>query len=228
LIQAGQSGRGQKFAARWAECVFVAYHGLAQARRDYAAFKAQVEAAGRDPEKVFVCAGVYPVVAESRAEAEDHAAFIDTLPREIDSLSLLSEVLNFDFSKQPIDTPFTQEQLDSWTGVQGMRDRIKRELGNRLPTPRDFIDITRRGTFHDHPRFVGNPKDVADGMEEWFSTRACDGFVIAASHVPGAYEDFSRLVVPELQRRGLFHTDYSGTTLRENLGLDRPAIGAWH
>src|SRR5882757_675788 len=74
LIQAGQSGRGQKFAARWAECVFVAYHGLAQAQRDYASFKAQVEATGRDPEKVFVCAGVYPVVAETRAEAEDHAA----------------------------------------------------------------------------------------------------------------------------------------------------------
>jgi alkanesulfonate monooxygenase SsuD/methylene tetrahydromethanopterin reductase-like flavin-dependent oxidoreductase (luciferase family) len=137
-------------------------------------------------------------------------------------------VLNFDFSKQPIDEPFTQDQLDSWTGVQGMRDRIKRELGNRLPTPRDFIDITRRGTFHDHPRFIGSPKDVADGMEEWFATRACDGFVVAASHVPGAYEDFSRLVVPELQRRGLFHADYSGTTLRENLGLDRPEVGAWH
>ena len=64
-------------------------------------------------------------------------------------------------------------------------------------------------------------------MEEWFATRACDGFVVAASHVPGAYEDFSRLVVPELQRRGLFHSDYAGATLRENLGLDRPAVGAW-
>ena len=227
LIQAGQSGRGQRFAARWAECVFVNYHALAPARRDYAAFKAQVEASGRDPEKVFVCAGVYTVVAETRAEAEDHAAMIDSLPQQIDSLSLLSEVLNFDFSKQPIDEPFTREQLDSWTGVQGMRDRIKRELGERLPTPRDFINITRRGTFHDHPRFVGSAKDVADGMEEWFSTRACDGFVVAASHVPGAYEDFSRLVVPELQHRGLFHIDYTGATLRENLGLDRPAVGAW-
>jgi alkanesulfonate monooxygenase SsuD/methylene tetrahydromethanopterin reductase-like flavin-dependent oxidoreductase (luciferase family) len=176
---------------------------------------------------VFVCAGVYPVVAETLAEAEDHAALIDNLPKEIDSLSLLSEVLNFDFSKQPIDQAFTQEQIDSWTGVQGMRDRIRRELGDRLPSPRDFINITRRGTFHDHPRFIGSPKDVADGMEEWFATRACDGFVVAASHVPGAYEDFSRLVVPELQRRGLFHTAYKGVTLRENLGLDRPEVGAW-
>jgi FMN-dependent oxidoreductase (nitrilotriacetate monooxygenase family) len=227
IIQAGQSGRGQRFAARWAECIFVAYHSLEQSRKDYATFKAQVVDAGRDPEKVALCAGVYPVVAETRSEAEDHAALIDSLPKEIDSLSLLSEVLNFDFSRQPIDTPFTQEEIDSWTGVQGMRDRIKRVLGDRLPTPRDFINITRRGTFHDHPRFVGSPKDVADGLEEWFATRACDGFVVAASHVPGAYEDFSRLVIPELQRRGLFHQDYKGSTLRENLGLDYPTVGAW-
>ncbi len=227
IIQAGQSGRGTTFAARWAECVFVNYHSLEQARRDYAAFKTKVTEAGRDPEKVFVCAGVYPIVAETRAEAEDKVALIDKLPKEIDSLALLSEVLNFDFKKQPIDEPFTQAEMDSWTGVQGMRDRIKRELGNRLPTPRDFINITRRGTFHDHPRFVGSPKDVADWLEEWFSTRACDGFVIAAAHVPGSYEEFSKLVVPELQRRGIFHQDYAGPTLRENLGLDRPAVGAW-
>jgi len=227
IIQAGQSGRGTTFAARWAECVFVGYHSLEQAKHDYAAFKGKVEATGRDPEKVHVCSGVYPVVAETRAEAEDKIALIDKLPKEIDSLSLLSEVLNFDFSKQPIDKPFTQEQMDSWTGVQGMRDRMRRELGNRLPTPRDFIDITRRGTFHDHPRFVGTPKDVADKLEEWFVNRACDGFVVAASHVPGAYEEFSRLVVPELQRRGLHHMDYKGPTLRENLGLDRPAVGDW-
>ena len=130
--------------------------------------------------------GIYPVVAETRAEALDHAAHIDRLPKQIDSLSLLSEVLNFDFAKQPIDQPFAQQQLDSWTGVQGMRDRIRRERGDRLPTPRDLIDITRRGTFHDHPRFVGSPTDLADAMQEWFATRACDGFVVAASHVPGA------------------------------------------
>jgi alkanesulfonate monooxygenase SsuD/methylene tetrahydromethanopterin reductase-like flavin-dependent oxidoreductase (luciferase family) len=75
------------------------------------------------------------------------------------------------------------------------------------------------------PFTIGSPKDVVDGMEEGFSTRACDGLVSPRPTYPGAYEDFSRLVVPELQRRGLFHTDYTGTTLRENLGLNRPAIG---
>ena len=81
-------------------------------------------------------------------------------------------------------------------------------LGKRNPTTRDFMEVSHRGTFRDHPRFVGSPKDVADGMEEWFAGRACDGFVVAASHVPGTYEDFARLITPELQRRGLLHKDY--------------------
>jgi hypothetical protein len=76
------------------------------------------------------------------------------------------------------------------------------------------------------PRFVGTAKDIADGLEEWFGT-CCDGFVIAATHLPGGYEDFSRYVVPELQRRGLHHKDYKGPTLRENLGLPKAAIGDW-
>ena len=125
IIQAGQSGRGTTFAARWAECVFVAYHDYDRAKIDYKLFKDKVVEAGRDPEHVAVCAGVYPVVAETRAEAEDMVAMIDKLPKEIDSLSLLSEVMNFDFSKQPIDKPFTKEELDSWTGAQHAKDRIK-------------------------------------------------------------------------------------------------------
>ncbi len=77
------------------------------------------------------------------------------------------------------------------------------------------------------PRSVGTPTDVADGLEEWFTSRGCDGFVLAATHMPGAYEDFARLVVPELQRRGFFHREYAGLTLRENLGLPRPSRGDW-
>ena len=188
-------------------------------------FKAQVAAAGRDPEKVYVCAGVYPVVAETRAEAEDKVALIDKLPKEIDSLSLLSEVLNFDFSKQPIDEPFTQEEIDAGPASGHARPHACASSATGCRR-RGISSISRgRGTFHDHPRFIGSPKDVADGLEEWFAGRACDGFVVAASHVPGAYEEFVRLVVPELQRRGLFHMDYTGPTLRENLGMERSAIG---
>jgi FMN-dependent oxidoreductase (nitrilotriacetate monooxygenase family) len=227
IIQAGQSGRGRRFAARWAELVFVNYHNLASAKEDYASFKQQVADAGRDPEQVFVSAGVYHVVAPTRTEAEDKVAAIDKLPKEIDQLSLLCEVLNVDLAKKPIDEPWSEEEIRTWTGAQGLRDRVYRVLGKRNPTTRDFMEVSHRGTFRDHPRFVGSPKDVVDGMEEWFAGRACDGFVVAASHVPGAYEDFARYITPELQRRGLLHQDYAGSTLRENLGLARPALGDW-
>ena len=74
---------------------------------------------------------------------------------------------------------------------------------------------------------VGGPKEIADHLEEMFVERGCDGFVVAATYVPGAYADFVKHVVPEVQRRGLYHKDYNGTTLRENLGLPCPAAGAW-
>ena len=84
---------------------------------------------------------------------------------------------------------------------------------------RDFLEHSGRGTLRELPVFKGTPQQVADEMETWFTEGACDGFVIAATHMPGAYEDFVRLVVPELQRRGLFQKDYSSPNLRENLGL---------
>ncbi len=228
IIQAGQSGRGRRFAARWAELVFVVYHTLAQGKADYAVFKDEIARAGRDPDSVKACTGMYHVVAETRAEAEDKVALIDSLPKMADQLSLLSELVNYDFSRKGLDEAFSGEELAELTGGQAVVDRVVKVSGKVNPTVRDFIDVTHRGTFHDHVRFIGSPKDVADGMEQWVTERACDGFVVAASHVPGSYEDFVRLVVPELQRRGIFHKDYAGPTLRETLGLPRPPVRAWH
>ena len=106
-----------------------------------------------------------------------------------------------------------------------MRDRVLQVTGNPNPTVRDFMVVTGRGKL-EHP-WVGGPKELADKMEEWFTSGACDGFVIGPTHLPGTFEDFVRLVVPELQRRGLYWTDYTGSTLRENLGLRRPAPADW-
>jgi FMN-dependent oxidoreductase (nitrilotriacetate monooxygenase family) len=228
IIQAGQSGRGRAFAARWAELVFVVYHTLEQGKQDYAEFKGAIAAAGRDPESVKVATGVYTVVAETRAEAEDKVAMIDHLHREADQLSLLSEVLNYDFARKGMDESFSPEELEGLTGVHAMRDRVIRLSGKPNPTVRDFIEVTGRGTFRDHPRFVGSAKDVADGLQQWVEERACDGFVVAASHVPGGYEEFVRFVVPELQRRGIHQKEYPGTTLRDTLGLPRPPVRDWH
>ena len=223
IIQAGASGRGRKFGARWGEVIFAAYPNIEVGVRDYAAFKAEVARWGRDPACVHVTQLINTVAAATKAEAEDKWSEIDKLALEIDALSLLSEALNFDFAQKGMDEPFTAEELASMSGLQGIRDRVVAMKKN--PTVREFIKISGRGRVHNP--IVGGPKEVADQLEAWFSAPACDGFVLSATHVPGSYEDFVRFVVPELQRRGLFRKDFAGVTLRENLGLPVPAIGAW-
>ena len=110
-------------------------------------------------------------------------------------------------------------------GMLGIRDGVLKRSGKTNPSARDFINFSGRG--QTDSAVVGGPKEIADYMEEMFANRGCDGFVVAATHVPGAYADFVRHVIPELQRRGLYHKDYTGKTLRENLGLPRPPVGAW-
>ena len=223
LLQAGQSGRGRQFAARWGEVIFVAYPNIEIGARETAALKAETVRLGRAPGDLKVTHLIYPVAAATRAEAEDKMALIDRLPLEIDALSLLSEALNFDFSTKGMDEPFTPAELDSMSGLQGIRDRVLRIKPD--PTVREFIKLSGRG--RPHNPVVGGPKEVADQLEAWIAGEACDGFVIGATHVPGTYEDFAHHVVPELQRRGLFRREYEGATLREDLGLRRPEIGAW-
>lgn len=225
LMQAGSSGRGKSFSARWAELVFVAYHDVAGGAKEYAAFKAAVAAAGRNPAHVKVATLVSPVCAATKMEAEDRAATIARLPLEIDALSLLSEALNFDFASRGMDEPLSEADMASMQGLQAIRDRVVQVTGKQTPTPREFVTASGRG----RPRLdmVGGPKEVADIMEEWFTAPACDGFVIAASYVPGSYSDFVTHVVPELQRRGLFRKEYAGRTLRDHLGLPRAERGDW-
>ena len=225
LIQAGQSGRGQRFAGAWGELIFVGYPNLEIGKKSYAELKALTVDAGRDPESLKIAHFIAPVVAATKDEAEDKRAVLENLPIEEDSLMLLSEVLNFDFGSKPLDIALSDEELESMSGMQTFRDRVIQGSGKANPSVRDFIEVTQRGRLG-HP-VVGGPREVADHMEEFFTSPACDGFVIGASYVPGSYEDFVEFVVPELQRRGLHHKDYSGATLRENLGLARPRLGAW-
>ena len=221
VIQAGQSGRGKRFAARWGELVFAAYKTLAIAKAQYRELKDAVAGAGRDPGSVRIAPPVYAIVGETRAAAAERRAFIEGLAQPEDALCLLGEILNFDFSRHGLDDPLSDADMASITGQHALRDRIVQASGTPNPTPRQFIELSQRGTINEHPVFCGTPADVADEMESWYQGEGCDGFVLAATHRPGAYEDFSRLVVPELQRRGVFQTEYRGTTLRENLGLPR-------
>ena len=104
-------------------------------------------------------------------------------------------------------------------------DRVLQLSGKRNPTVRDFMHYTGRGRL-ENP-WVGSPKDIADRLEKWFTERACGGFVVGPTYLPGTFEEFVRLVIPELQRRGVYRKEYAGTTLRDHLGLVRPEVGAW-
>jgi FMN-dependent oxidoreductase (nitrilotriacetate monooxygenase family) len=221
IIQAGQSGRGKQFSARWGELLFVGSPATLEiGRQTYRELKAEAERLGRDPSHMTITPSAYTVTAETKMEAEDKMALIETLATDEDALSLLSEAMNFDFASKGLDEPFTDAELEGISGTQSMRDRVVRASGLRNPTPRDFVNFSSRA--RPNKPFVGGPKEVADGLEEWFTTGVCDGFVIPATHVPGTYMEFVKYVVPELQRRGLYHKDYTGATLRENLGLPIP------
>jgi alkanesulfonate monooxygenase SsuD/methylene tetrahydromethanopterin reductase-like flavin-dependent oxidoreductase (luciferase family) len=149
--------------------------------------------------------------------------FLNDLVDPMASLTLLSELMNHDFSGMPLDAPITDELIESVSGIRGLVQNLRQHIGDTVT----LADLAgHRATLLQGPRFVGTGPEVADQMEEWFTTGACDGFVIAATHSPGAYEDVVRLVVPELQRRGVFRDRYTGTTLRDTLGLERPECAA--
>ncbi len=128
IVQAGASGRGQRFAGRWGEVIFTAARNLAHAKQNYDAIRSEAAKAGRDPDQMFLCNLITPIAGATKAEAEDRMAVIQKLPLEIDALSLLAEALNFDFGAKPIDEPLTTEEL------QGMQahDRHARRRAARL------------------------------------------------------------------------------------------------
>ena len=229
LIQAGQSGRGRRFAARWAELrVRRLSHDRHRASADYAAFKQQIADDGTRPgegRRLRRC--LYSRCRDAR-RGRGQGSDDRQLPKEIDSLSLLSrsaELRSLEASRSTSRGARRRSTPGPARRACATASCASRAIRN--PTPRDFMEISHRGTFHDHPRFIGSPKDVADGMEEWFATAPATATWSPPRTCPAATRSSCRYVVPELQRRGLFHKDYRGTTLRENLGLERPPIGAW-
>jgi FMN-dependent oxidoreductase (nitrilotriacetate monooxygenase family) len=226
LMQAGSSGRGRDFAARWAELIFTGDPGLDVATAHYRDQKERIAAGGRDPASVKMLPMAYTVVGESRAQAEEREqVLLNDLVHPMASLTLLSELMNHDFSGMALDAPITDELIGSVSGIRGLVQNLRRHIGDDVT----LADLAgHRATLLQGPRFVGTGTDIADQMEEWFDGGACDGFTIAATHCPGSYEDVVRMVVPELQRRGLFRDRYTGATLRENLGVARPeaVVGA--
>ncbi|HSI02166.1 MAG TPA: LLM class flavin-dependent oxidoreductase [Reyranella sp.] len=222
LIQAGSSGPGQALAARIADVVFTAQNDQAEALAFYKALKAQVAGFGRDPAHVQVMPGVMPVVGRSEAEAQ---ALFAELNRNIDTaqaFTVLSERLGMDVSACPMDgpvpTPPETEHLKSRATL--LMEMARRE--NLTLRQLYYRVAAARG----HLLLVGTAAQVAAVLERWFKAGAADGFNIMPPFFPGQFDAFVDSVVPILQERGLFRADYTGTTLRDHLGLPRPGLPA--
>ena len=221
LVQAGSSSDGQDLAAATAELVFTAQQTVEDARTFYSALKSRLSAWGRGEDELKILPGVSPFVGRTEDEAHEKFEQLQDLIDPAVGLGLLSAFLGgIDLSRYPIDGPFP---ADLPVG-EGWKSR--HELFNKL-AQRENLSIRelykRVATGRGHWTLVGTPESIADQLEHWFKTGAADGFNILAPTLPHGLRDFAELVIPELQRRGLFRTEYTGRTLREHLGLRRPA-----
>lgn len=219
FVQAGASDRGRDFAARWAEVVFVTHPSIEANRAFREDIRARAARFGRDPDSVKVLPGIAPIVAETREAAEADRALLEELTHPEAGLSTLAYHLDVDLSALPQD-----EVLPEGIEVPGVQGHF-REVAEM--TRKSGLPLAKLGRQYGAGRntraFCGTAEDVAGRMEEWFRAGACDGFMLQVPYLPGALERFVRLAVPELRRRGLFRHEYEGTTLRDHLGLARPA-----
>lgn len=227
ILQAGLSPRGRRFAGRWAEAVFSVSPNLDIMRAVYQDIKAHVAAAGRDPEQTKVFTAVMPVLGETEQVARERLEYLNSLVHPEVGLSTLSSHSGLDLSKYPLDTKFSDivadlgdrhvpTMLQMFSAVAGGgADLTLAELGRRYGTNVGFV-----------PQWAGTAEQIADQLVSHFEAGAADGFIISAAYLPGIYEEFVDQVVPLLQQRGVFRTEYEGATLREHLGLARPEVGS--
>jgi FMN-dependent oxidoreductase (nitrilotriacetate monooxygenase family) len=219
IVQAGSSDEGQDLAAATAEVVFTAQQSLQSAQGFYRGLKDRVLKAGRREDEVLVLPGVMPVIGHTVAEAQETYESLQDLIDPVIGVGLLSGFLGFDLAGYPVDGPLPEMPVtEGWRSRQEMFADIARREGLSIR------QLYRRvAGARGHKVIVGTVQTIADEMEAWFAGGAADGFNILPATLPGGLVDVVEKLVPELQRRGLFRTDYEGATLREHLGLKRPS-----
>ena len=218
IVQAGASEAGKQLAAETAEAVFAGINGLSDARELYADIKGRMPALGRQPAHLKILPGCFVVVGESVKEARRKRALLDSLVHYESAIASLSIALGHDASRFDPDRPLPD--IPETNASQSGRERVIALAERDQLTVRELAQ--RLGGFAGLS-MVGTAVTIADEMEEWLETGGSDGFNIMFPYLPAGLDDFVDLVVPELQRRGLFRRDYQGATLREHLGLPRPA-----
>lgn len=224
LVQAGASGTGRDVAARLAELVFTAQTTFEQGREFYGDVMGRLPRYGRSPAEVLVMPGLYPVVAPTASEAQEKFDYLQSLIHPSVGLAVLEHTIGVhDLDKLPLDGP-VPEMPD--TNGPLSRQRLLLDQARRDNLTLWELCLANAGP-RGHVLTMGTPSQVVDEMEHWFKDGACDGFNVMPAWLPGSLTDFVDLVIPELQRRGLFRTEYEAMTLRGNLGLPQP-ISRFH
>ena len=219
MVQAGASDEGRELAAQYAEAIFSPHLNIPAAKAYYDDVKGRMKAYNRDPDHLKVLPGISVVVAESDDKAAEDFNTLQSLIHPIVGREILSTMLGgADLTPYPLDEPLpdlpltnaSRGHFESIMAMARAENLTIRQLGERCAGARG------KNSIH------GSVKKVADYMEEWFAANACDGFCVMPPYISGQHDDFCNMVIPELQKRGLFRKEYEGATLRENLGLPRP------
>jgi FMN-dependent oxidoreductase (nitrilotriacetate monooxygenase family) len=223
LVQAGSSEDGKEFAAKWAEAIFTAQPTLEESQAFYADLKRRAVAAGRDPDHVVILPGIVPVIGDTEAEARELDAELDRLIGPQYALATIAHTLRVDPATLDLDAPLPADLPDEneIEGAKSRRTLIVDWARRENLTVRQLIG--KLGGGRGHRTFTGTPVQVADTIQQYFENGAADGFNIMPAVLPSGIEAFAGKVVPILQERGLFRTEYEGVTLREHYGLPRPA-----
>jgi alkanesulfonate monooxygenase len=218
IVQAGQSEEGRTLAAQTAEVIFTVQQNLDDARTFYTDIKARAAAAGRAPDEILVMPGLLPVIGKTRREAEEKLAEINALIHPDVGIDRLSNILGVDLSDYPLDGPLPK--IPPGKEQQG-RQKVVIDLARRTDMTISQLYMAVTGV-RGHRVLCGTAAEIADSMEEWVDGGAADGFNIMSLTYPSELDEFVDQVIPVLQQRGLYRTEYEGRTLRENLGLPVP------
>jgi FMN-dependent oxidoreductase (nitrilotriacetate monooxygenase family) len=208
LMQAGSSPRGREFAARWAEAIFCTMQGIAEARAFYEDIKGRMAAYGRDPGHCQILPAISIVVAETESLAMEKAEYLDSLTNPELALATTSAMVGADVSRVN-----SEDELQAALGHQGHGGIVDRLRQRMAAEKLSFAEAVRKKK----SLLVGTPAMIADRMEAMLDAGACDGFVLQGNVTPLMFEEFGRMVVPELQRRGIYRTAYAHAMMRDNL-----------
>ena len=217
IVQAGASEAGRQLAAETAEVVFASFPGIEDGWELYQDLKSRMLKYGRRRESMKILPGCLVVIGDSEDEAREKRALLDSLVHSDSAIASLSIALGYDASKLDPDEPLPE--IPESNASKSGRERAIRLARREQLTVRQ---LAQRLGGYAGLAMVGTPDSIADQMLHWLETEACDGFNIMFPYLPAGLDDFVDKVVPALQHRGIFRTEYQGRTLRENLGLQKP------